>query len=110
VGYLPRTGESVSALRDHERDSLFTRKVPNFRVLCPNRMIGMGQRRIEPSDDEAAKTAALWGPDPVHLTVAAYRVMTDTLESDMQNSDLRYTNPGNTRHAPKKARYDPSKE
>jgi hypothetical protein len=36
VGYLPRQGESVHALRDHVRDSLFTRKVPNFRVLCPN--------------------------------------------------------------------------
>jgi hypothetical protein len=51
VGYLPRFGEFVYALRNHVQDSLFTRKVPNFRVLCPNHMIGMGQRRIEPSDD-----------------------------------------------------------
>ncbi len=61
VGYLPRLGELVYALRNHVRDSYFTRKAPNIRVLCPNRMIGMGQRRIEQSDDEAAKTAVLWG-------------------------------------------------
>ncbi len=73
-------------------------------------MIGMGQRRIEPSDDEAAKTAALLGPDPVHPTVAAYRVMADALEFDMQNPDSHYTNPGNTHLDHKKARYDPSKE
>jgi hypothetical protein len=59
---------------------------------------------------EAAKTAALWGPDLVHPTVAAYRVMADTLEFDMQNPDSHYTNPGNAHHGLKKARYDPSKE
>jgi hypothetical protein len=44
-GYLPRFGEAVSALRDHIRDSLYMRRVPNFQVLCPNRMIDMGHRR-----------------------------------------------------------------
>ncbi len=36
--------------------------------------------------------------------------MADVLEPDIQNPDLRYTNPGNTHHAPEKARCDPSKE
>jgi hypothetical protein len=60
--YLPRLGDAIHALRDNIRDSLFTRHVSNFRVLCPNRMIGVGQRKEEPTDEEAAKTAALWAP------------------------------------------------
>jgi hypothetical protein len=71
-GYLPRLGDAVHALRDNIRDSLYTKKLQNFRVLCPNRMVGVGQRLQEPTDEEAAKAAALWGRDPVHPTGAAY--------------------------------------
>jgi hypothetical protein len=70
--YLPRLGDAVHSLRDSIRDSLYTRRVPNFRVLCPNRMVGVGQRLLVPTDEEAAKAAALWGRDPVHPTAAAY--------------------------------------
>jgi hypothetical protein len=80
----------------------------NFRVLCPNRMVGVGQRRQEPTDEEAAKTAALWGPDPVHPTGAAYRMMADSLESDIGNTESRYTNPGKPDPMSKKTRYNPS--
>jgi hypothetical protein len=61
AGFLPRLGDAIASLRDPIRDALFVKKVPNFRVLCPNRMIGVGQRRQEPTDEEAAKAAALWG-------------------------------------------------
>jgi hypothetical protein len=110
VGYLPKLGEAVYALRDHVRDFLFIKKTPCFRVLCPNRMMGMGQRRIEPSDDEASRTVALWGPDPVHPTTAAYRVMADAIETDLQNPDSKYTNPASSQRDFKKARQDPSLE
>jgi hypothetical protein len=70
-GYLPKLGTAVTALRDYIRDALFVKKIYNFRVLCPNKMIGVGQRKLKPSDKEAAKTAALWGPDPVHPASAA---------------------------------------
>ncbi len=72
VGFLPRLGDVIASLRDSIQDTLFVKKVPNFRVLCPNRMIGVGQHRQEPSDEEAAKAAALWGSDPVHPTGASY--------------------------------------
>jgi lysophospholipase L1-like esterase len=51
------------------------------------RLMGMGQRRIEPSDDEASRKAALWGPDPVHPTAAAHRVMADAIDTDLQNPE-----------------------
>ncbi len=92
-GYLPRLGDSIHLLRDSIRDSLFTKHVPNFRVLCPNKMIGVGQRKEEPSDEEAAASAALWGIDPVHPTGAAYRVIADNIEKDLANPDAKYTNP-----------------
>jgi hypothetical protein len=110
-GFLPRLGKSVAALRDHIRDALFTRRVANFRVLCPNRMFGMGLRRHEISDEEATRTAALWGPDPVHPTQAAYRLIADAIEMDLQDPEARYTNPPKDLHqSAKRARYDPSRE
>jgi hypothetical protein len=101
-GYLPRLGESIHLLRDSIRDSLFTRHVPNFRVLCPNKMVGVGQRKEEPSDEEAAATAALWGIDPVHPTGAAYRVIADNIEKDLANTDAKYTNPPKILHGQKR--------
>jgi hypothetical protein len=71
-------------------------------------MVGVGQRRQEPSDKEAAKAAALWGPDPVHPTSAAYRVIADSIVADLSDSDARYTNPAKSLQASKKPCYDAS--
>jgi hypothetical protein len=43
TGFLPRLGSAVADLRDFIRDALFVKKIKNFRVLCPNKMIGVGQ-------------------------------------------------------------------
>jgi hypothetical protein len=79
-------------------------------VLSPNRIIGVGQQKQEPSDKEVAKTAALWGPNPVHPSSAAYRVIVDSLESDIKNTNARYTNPTKPCLEPKKPRYDLSQD
>jgi hypothetical protein len=92
-GFLPRLGDAIHALRDGIRDTLFTKRIDNFRVLCPNHMIGVGQRRAVPSDEEAAASAALWGTDPVHPTGAAYRLMADLIEKYLSNEEAKYTNP-----------------
>ncbi len=110
LGFLPKLGEAIYALRDHVRDFLFIKKTPCFRVLCPNRMLGMGQRRIEIADDDAERTAALWGPDPVHPTSAAYRVMADAIENDLSSPDSKYTNPATTQRGEKRMRTDFSME
>jgi hypothetical protein len=103
--YLPFLGDAVHALRDNIRDSLYTRHTQNFRVLCPNRMIGVGKRAETPSDEEAARSAALWGANPVHPSAAAYRCMAEQLEKDILNLDARYTNPVK-HHDEKKPRID----
>jgi hypothetical protein len=72
-GYLPKLNNSISALRDCIRDSLFTRRVSNYRVLCPNKMIGLGPRSGGISDSEAREHADRWGSDPVHPSAAVYQ-------------------------------------
>jgi hypothetical protein len=108
--YLSSLGDAVHALRDNIRDCLYTRRISNFRVLCPNRMIGVGQRKQVPSDEEAAKAAALWGNNPVHPTVAAYRCMADCLISDIQNEEAKYTNPYRPMGGLKRPKIDLSQE
>jgi hypothetical protein len=110
VGFLPRLGGAIASLRDYIRDALFVKKVPNFRVLCPNRMIGVGQCRQETTDEEAAKAAALWGADAVHPTSAAYRLIAEQLEEDLRDETARYTNPTRVAQPNKKPRHDPSLE
>jgi hypothetical protein len=36
AGFLLELGDTIIALRDFIRDTLFVKKIPNFRVLCPN--------------------------------------------------------------------------
>ncbi len=40
--YLPALGASVFRLRDNIRDCLFTRRTSNFRVVCSNKLMGIG--------------------------------------------------------------------
>jgi hypothetical protein len=61
--YLPCLGSNVFKLREFIRDSLFTRRTGNFRVICPNRMLGLGPML---DDDKANEISELWGRDAVH--------------------------------------------
>jgi hypothetical protein len=40
--YLPALGASVFRLRDNIRDALYTRRTGNFRVVCANKLMGIG--------------------------------------------------------------------
>jgi hypothetical protein len=63
-------------------------------------------------DEEATRTAALWGPDPVHPTSVAYRMIAEAIEADLQDLDASYTNPPpkKIQTGAKKARHDPNQE
>jgi hypothetical protein len=90
--------------------TLLASSIKNFRVLCPNKMIGVGQRKQEHSDEEATKTAALWGPNPVHPSSAAYRTMADCIMDDINNPEARYTNPAKYDNNAKRPHQDPSQD
>jgi hypothetical protein len=96
AGYLPSLGTATNVLKEFIRDSLYTCHTSNFSVLCPNKILGIGQRRSEIPIEDARELASLWGSDPVHPSSAAYRVIADGLSKDITNSEARYTNPPKT--------------
>ncbi len=93
VGYLPRLGSATSALKDFIRDSFYMRRIQNFRVVCPNKILGIGQRQSELPIEDARLLADLWGGDPVHPANAAYKVIAEGILKDINASESRYTNP-----------------
>jgi hypothetical protein len=80
----------VFRLREHIRDALYTRRVTNFRVLCPNRMLGLGPAL---EDEKAKEISAQWGNDAVHPLPAAYEIMATAIENDIGDQNAKYINP-----------------
>jgi hypothetical protein len=54
--YLPALGSNIFRLRDYIRDALFTKRTSNYRVLCPNRTLGIGPHL---SDEYARKISGM---------------------------------------------------
>jgi hypothetical protein len=103
--YLPALGASVFRLRDNIRDALYTRRCSNFRVVCANRLLGIGPQL----SDEAAKIISqLWGTNPVHLRWEAYETLAAAIENDILTDDIKFVNPPKTRddYMAKKPRMD----
>ncbi len=88
--YLPALGASVFRLRDHIRDALYTRRCSNFRVICSNRLLGIGPNL---SDEAAKELSQLWGNDPVHPLPEAYGLLANKLLSDTLVEGAKYINP-----------------
>jgi hypothetical protein len=65
----------------------------NIQLPCPALRLNDWHGAAKPgtrSDEEASKTAAIWGPNPVHhATSAANRMKADCLENYLQNMDVR---------------------
>ncbi len=58
LSYLPALGSSVFRLRDNIRDALFMRRTSNFRVVCANKLMGIGPHL---SNQAASDISRLWG-------------------------------------------------
>ncbi len=56
--YLPALGASVFRLRDNIRDALFTRRTSNCRVVCSNKLMGIGPQL---SNEMAHDVSRMWG-------------------------------------------------
>ncbi len=106
--YLPALGSNIFRLREHIRDALYTRRTSNFRVLCPNRMLGLGPAL---EDEKAREISDQWGSDAIHPLPVAYGIMATALENDVADLGARYLNPPKSHGSPtaKKPRVDHSK-
>jgi hypothetical protein len=106
--YLPALGSNIFRLRDHIRDALYTRRTSNFRVLCPNRMLGLGPAL---EDEKAREISDQWGSDAVHPLPAAYGTMASAIESDIADPSAKYINAPKSQTEPpaKKPKVDHSK-
>jgi hypothetical protein len=52
-------------------------------------MLGIGAHL---SDEDAQRIGGLWGPDPVHPSQEAYKVLATSIEDDLSCTEARYTN------------------
>ncbi len=95
--YLPALGSNIFRLQEHIRDALYTRTISNFRVLCPNRMLGLGPAL---EDEKAKEISAQWGSDAVHPLPVAYEIMATALENDVSDQGSRYINPPKSQGGP----------
>jgi hypothetical protein len=87
--YLPALGASVFRLRDNIRDALYTRRCNNFRVVCANRLIGIGPQL---SDEAAKMISQMWGSDPVHPKHEAYEALAAAIERDVLTDEVKFIN------------------
>ncbi len=90
-GFLPNLSSKVYALRDFICDSLNIKRVANFWVLCPNRMLGISPGPDVMPHDEASSLVTLWGKDPVLPSAAAYKKMACAVLCDLKDAGARYT-------------------
>jgi hypothetical protein len=68
-------GSAITALKEYVRDTVYTRHTSNFRVLWPNKILGIEQRKTKMPIEDAKELAALWGSNAVHPSQNAYKVI-----------------------------------
>jgi hypothetical protein len=102
--YLPALGATVFRLRDNIRDALYTRHCSNFRVVCTNKLIGIGPQLAQLGDDAAKEISQMWGSDPVHPSRAAYEALATAIDRDVLTDEVKYIN------APKSHGYSAAKK
>ncbi len=100
ASYLGELGNAVFRIREHLREAAYNKRVWRFRVLCPNRFIGMGERSDDPSLDELRVTVTRRGADPVHPGEDTNVMMADSLSAEMEKSPTIYTNSGTSQSGP----------
>jgi lysophospholipase L1-like esterase len=72
-------------------DTLNTCHTSNFRVLWPNKILGIGPWQAELLIEDVRELAAMWVSDPVHPSKAAYQVIADGISRDLM-SPSRFRN------------------
>ncbi len=71
-------GSCIRDLQIQLRNMIFMRKLKGVSVLNAVEALGIAQSH-KSEETDLDRILALWGPDPIHPTAAAYRVLSDRL-------------------------------
>jgi hypothetical protein len=72
-GYAAGMGTVLRELNKCLKNMIFMRKMKGIIILNAIEALGLIPSPTEEYTDDEKRVIALWGPDPVHLTSAAYR-------------------------------------
>ncbi len=96
--FVREMGSCIRDLQIQLRNMIFMRKLKGVSVLNAVEAMGIAQSHTSEATD-LDRILALWGPDPVHPTAAAYRVLSDkivekvdTLLSEMPTGTAQESN------------------
>jgi hypothetical protein len=79
-GFAAEMGKSLHELNKSLKNMIFMRKLKNISLLNSLEALGIVPPSNSPDDDEG-RIIALWGPDPIHPTSAAYRELATKVAS-----------------------------
>ncbi len=60
------------------------KRTRRFRVICPNCLIGMGERNDNPEMEDLCAVAERWGTGPVHPGPVTYALMAGGLMEELE--------------------------
>jgi hypothetical protein len=84
-------GANVFRLQEYICESLYTKGTSNFKVVCANKLLGIGPNL---SDESARDISKLWGNNAVHPQPEAYEALAHTIESDILQEGIVHYHSG----------------
>jgi hypothetical protein len=103
--FVREMGSCIRDLQIQLRNMIFMRKLKGVSFLNAVEALGIAQSH-KSEETDLDRILALWGPDPVHPTAAAYRVLSDrivekidTLMSETQTGSVQESNKPSKRKA-----------
>jgi hypothetical protein len=79
-GYLRNLGVGTYWIRNVLGDCAHLKRTRKYKVVCPNWMIGMGERSDNPPIEELQEVADCWSLDAVHPASETYKLMVGLLD------------------------------
>ena len=75
--YTSKMCDGLAGVRDTMRTLFYRKHLNNFRVTSGDKLLGWGEE-----EDSFERMSLLWGTDPVHLSIAGYKVMAKKIMED----------------------------
>jgi hypothetical protein len=80
-------GDAIGEVKEWISDFAFTRRIRNFKVLCPNTLFQDGNNL----EESATKIRVYWSAGPVHMNTEGYVALVDGLLNSILEVKLSRT-------------------